>query len=257
MHLVFTTACAVLPSLLLIRYFYGRDLNPEPRHVLLVTFILGLLTVIPVLLFAMPGVLVLMALEPPPVLMALVMAFGLAALPEEFFKFLVVFGYCVAASRIRRADGRHGVRRGRVARLRHAGEHHVCVAQRAGHGPRTGATAVPCHAFVGAIMGYLRGAVAFRPDASAWPEPVPAPFVPVLLHGLYDFPLMLVESQAGGQEDFDNVSGFVLALLLVPFAVLLLMGIVTLRLSHRLRQLQLRVKAERALGLGESERLPE
>ena len=40
--------CAIIPSLLL-WYFYKRDLNPEPREVLIKTFFLGILIVLPVM----------------------------------------------------------------------------------------------------------------------------------------------------------------------------------------------------------------
>ena len=49
MIIVLAIICAIIPSLLLLRYFYKRDLNPEPREVLIKTFFLGILIVLPVM----------------------------------------------------------------------------------------------------------------------------------------------------------------------------------------------------------------
>jgi len=52
--IVLTILSAVIPSLLLLLYFYKRDLNPEPRGVLFRTFLLGILIVAPVIIIALP-----------------------------------------------------------------------------------------------------------------------------------------------------------------------------------------------------------
>jgi len=49
MIIVLAIICAIIPSLLLCWYFYKRDLNPEPREVLIKTFFLGILIVLPVM----------------------------------------------------------------------------------------------------------------------------------------------------------------------------------------------------------------
>ncbi len=49
MIIVLAIICAIIPSLLLLWYFYKRDLNPEPREVLIKTFFLGILIVLPVM----------------------------------------------------------------------------------------------------------------------------------------------------------------------------------------------------------------
>ncbi|NOR65804.1 MAG: hypothetical protein GQ528_00425 [Woeseiaceae bacterium] len=51
MIIVLAIICAIIPSLLLLWYFYKRDLNPEPREVLIKTFFLGILIVLPVINF--------------------------------------------------------------------------------------------------------------------------------------------------------------------------------------------------------------
>ena len=92
MKTAFTMVGAIVPAVLLLRYFYRRDLNPEPRGVLIKTFLLGVLIVMPVILVGLP-----LRLWCPygasPVYFGLYCAFLYAAVPEEFFKFLVVTRY--------------------------------------------------------------------------------------------------------------------------------------------------------------------
>jgi len=84
---------AVVPSLVLLAYFYRRDLNREPRRVLLYAFLLGVLIVLPVWI-------VDSQLWRPsshnisPLLVGLYGAFVGAAIPEELLKFVVLAGYC-------------------------------------------------------------------------------------------------------------------------------------------------------------------
>ena len=42
MGIAFTVLFALAPSALLLWYFYKRDVNPEPRGVLIKTFLLGM-----------------------------------------------------------------------------------------------------------------------------------------------------------------------------------------------------------------------
>ena len=87
-----SAGAAILPSVILLYYFYKRDLHPEPRHVIAVTFFLGICTAIPVLVVGYPGKWLADRLNDP-YLAGLVMAFAGAAIPEELFKFLVVTRY--------------------------------------------------------------------------------------------------------------------------------------------------------------------
>ncbi len=92
MTIVLAIICAIIPSLLLLWYFYKRDLNPEPREVLIKTFLLGILIVLPVMIFAFPLRLFSPQLNHP-MFAGLYCALFYAAVPEEFFKFLVVIRY--------------------------------------------------------------------------------------------------------------------------------------------------------------------
>lgn len=183
---------AIVPSLLLLWYFNKRDTFPEPPRVVWATFGLGVLTVVPVLTFALPmGKLV--AFLPGPYADAFYTAFVLAAIPEEFFKFTVVFFY---ASRHKEFDElMDGFVYGVAASLGFATLENVLYVSQGGLTVAVlrSVTAVPCHTLLGAMMGYLiahwrlvpnrRGRTLF----AAW-------FFPMLLHGIYDFPILLLKA---------------------------------------------------------------
>lgn len=247
MYLALTIPAALLPSLLLFGYFYRKDLNPEPQHVLRNTFVLGILTVVPVLLVGVPGILFLRGMSDPS-LAALFMAFALAAIPEEFFKFLVVWGYCARHQEF--DEPMDGMVYGAVASLGFATMENVLYVLEGGLSTAIARalTAVPSHAFLGAIMGYFVTRARFGPSRQRGYSLFWALCLPILLHGAYDYPLILVQMQAVGGNDLENVSGFVLVLLVVPFLVLILAWILTVRLVHRLRALQLRIKEREARG---------
>jgi uncharacterized membrane protein required for colicin V production len=188
-HHYLTIPAAVLPSLLLIWYFYSRDVFPEPRGLLLKTFGLGCLTVLPVLLVGLPVYfLVVMPLAAvSPAAGAVAAAVLTAAIPEEFFKFLVVVRYCSRQPEF--DEPMDGVVYGAVASLGFATLENVLYVS--GGGLETALarslTAVPCHAFLGAIMGYYVGQARFHPERRG-SLLATGLGLPMLLHALYDAP---------------------------------------------------------------------
>jgi hypothetical protein len=102
-------------------------------------------------------------------------------------------------------------------------------------------SAVPFHAFAGAILGYYVGQAKFRPEEK-WLLIVKGYGAVMVLHGLYDFPLLtlmaLEKASSGG------------LLALVTVAALVVEWRWTLRLVRRLRteQLALRSAAANAEG---------
>src|SRR5207244_9258054 len=94
---------------------------------------------------------------------------------------------------------------------------------------------VPGHAFMGAIMGYFVGQAKFR-EGRRGVLLATGYFTAMILHGLYDFPLLTMRAMSGsaGQipaESADAVGGLVLATLVV----LVVEGTWALRLARRLR----------------------
>ncbi len=126
-----------------------------------------------------------------PYLYGLADAFLCAAIPEEFFKFLVLSRY---ASRHKEFnEPMDGIVYGVAASLGFATLENILYVGSGGIGVTVlrALTAVPGHAFTGAVMGYYVGRARF-----AGPERVGlyglALLVPMLLHGTYDFPLLIV-----------------------------------------------------------------
>ena len=185
-----TAVSAVVPSLLLIWFFHARDVFREPPRVLWTTFGLGVLTIPGVLLTVWP----LMALTGldelrEPYVGGLLDAFTSAAIPEELFKFAVLYLYCL---RHREFDEpMDGIVYGATASLGFATLENVLYVSEGGLGVALlrAFTAVPMHAFTGAIMGYFVGQAKFRPQQRSKLICASLGF-PILLHGLYDFPLM-------------------------------------------------------------------
>jgi RsiW-degrading membrane proteinase PrsW (M82 family) len=237
-HLYLTIPAALLPSLLLIWYFYSRDVFPEPRRVLERTFGLGCLVTLPVLVVAVP--LLFLVVTPltavNPVAGAVAAAFLTAAIPEEFFKFLVVLLYCSRQPEF--DEPMDGIVYGAVASLGFATLENILYVSGGGLEMALGRafTAVPCHAFLGAVMGYYVGQARFHPERRG-PLLATGLGLAILLHGLYDAPLMVLQS--GGEALLKAHVLLTLGLVALAFGVLIVLGIWTIVLVQRLRREQL------------------
>ncbi len=233
----FTAAMAIGPSLLLMWYFHSRDAYPEPPRVLWTTFGLGLLITLPVLVFALPALLVLRAVENP-YLAGFGSAFLSAAIPEEAFKFLVLYFYCTKHREFN--EPMDGVVYGVAASLGFATLENVLYVSSGGLGLAIlrAVTAVPGHAFTGAIMGYYVGRARFEPAARR--DLLWAGFaIPTLLHGLYDWPLLTIQSlsrQGGGLPE--SQAGMGLLCMGFALAVLVVEGVWAIRAARELRRRQ-------------------
>jgi RsiW-degrading membrane proteinase PrsW (M82 family) len=230
----------VLPSLLLLWFFYSWDVNPAPGKVIWVTFALGIAIVAPVLaleltVFADFSI-------PNPYLAGLVKAFWGAALPEELLKFLVVAGYCM---RHKAFDERmDGMVYGAVASLGFAAMENILYVTGAdiALAVSRAATAVPCHAFLGAIMGFYIGQARFDSKSRGRYLAIGLGLA-IVLHGLYDFPLLAIrELNLGGQKLFIKEILLVSGLSGVSIVVLLVEGALTIKLLRVLRTSQLLMK---------------
>lgn len=233
-----TAASAVVPSILLVWYFHSRDLRPEPRRVVWATFGLGVLSIVPVLLVALPLGRALEGLPAPPIVAGTAEAFLLAAAPEEFFKFTVL--YLFAARREAFDEPMDGIVYGVTASLGFATLENILYTIEGGLSAAVlrAFTAVPGHAFCGAIMGYFVGRARFgRPEdrsrllraALLWP---------IVLHGLYDAPLMTLKRWAPADPPDPADAAGLLALASVTLAVLIVECVWAIRLTCRMRREQ-------------------
>lgn len=240
MEIAVSLTGAVVPSLLLVWYFYHHDQRPEPKLILLATFALGFLLIIPLLLL---GWLLGRALAPldDPILEGLRQAFLDAAIPEELLKFAVLMGFC---ARHRAFDEpMDGVVYGAVVALGFATLENVIYVLFGGWtvAVMRALTTVPFHAFLGAVLGYYVGLARFR-GRSTWLV-WRGLLVVILAHGLYDFPLLalrdLAERSASDPAQLPPL-GLVILLFAVSLAMLLVSGIWTVRCVRRLYRLQKR-----------------
>lgn len=246
LYLAISLLTAIIPSLLLVAYFYHRDRRPEPHSALAWTFFLGLLTVVPVLMLGVPALLFMPSFEEmPPTTAALLqagyMAFICAAIPEELCKYAVLMGY----------SGRHkafnepmdGVVYGAVASLGFATLENMMYVTGAHWGVAVAraVTAVPLHAFVGATLGYYVGQARF--NAASNLTAVRGLVVAILVHGIYDFGLMGVMQMAVRSElTPTSMDGWkvllILGLMGTSLLVFVAAGIKTLMVVHFLNRQQ-------------------
>lgn len=232
---------AILPSLLLIWFFYKRDIHPEPRGVLIKTFLLGVLTVIPVLIVAIP-VMLFAPVNTHPLLIGCFVAFCCAAIPEEFFKFVVLTRY--SARNTAFDEPMDGVVYGVTASLGFATLENILYVLGSGWtiAITRAFTAVPMHAFLGAIVGYYVGQARFNPrlGITAWRGLRMA----ILLHGLYDVGLLTV-LHMGARGTFDakeppgDQIALALGMLALSLVAFIIAGVWALRIVRRLRREQL------------------
>lgn len=182
---------AVVPSLLLLWYIYARDRNPEPRGLLLKTFLLGAAICVPVVPVAMGLESMGKGWEVGVWGTALVQAFLGAAIPEEGFKYLVLRRYVWSKPAF--DEPLDGVVYGATASLGFATLENILYVGDGGMEVAVlrALTAVPQHAFTGIIMGAFLGRARFARDATErFGLLASALGVAILLHGAYDAVLM-------------------------------------------------------------------
>jgi RsiW-degrading membrane proteinase PrsW (M82 family) len=186
---------AVVPSLLLVWYFHARDLYPEPPRVIWTTFGLGVLTVIPVLIVGIPVHKFITGLAgvEHPISASVLESLLVAALPEEFFKLVVLVRYSMRKQEF--DEPMDGIVYGVVASLGFATFENILYVMDGGISVAFSRafSAVPLHAFLGAILGYYVG--------QAWKSPerragllLQGYAIAVFLHAVYDIPLLTMNA---------------------------------------------------------------
>ncbi len=223
---------AIAPAFFVLRIFIRWDVFPEPTRVILVTFLWGMASIVPVLLAGMLFYEHLEAIADP-FWRALAIAFLGAAIPEELAKFAVLYFCCMRHSHF--DEPMDGLVYGMTASLGFAALENIFYLLGAGDGWAElallrGLLSVPSHGLDGIIMGFFAGLARFEPDRAArwWFMALAAP---IAMHGLYDAPLFLADIWQPVDEE-DPVA----LLLLLPLLIVGIQLLWALRLFRRLNR---------------------
>lgn len=184
-------ALAIAPGIAICLFIYFKDkYNKEPLGILVMSFILGMASIIPAIFLEVFFGAKLNAMMLDGVTHFAVLAFLVVALSEELCKYLVVRFYCYTRKSFDEPfDGIvYSVMVGMgFATLENIGY----VLQ---HGYANGLVrmvlSVPAHGTFAVLMGYFVALAKFRPSKRRWYFLL-AIVLPVLFHGLYDFFLMV------------------------------------------------------------------
>lgn len=209
-------------------FFHARDRFREPPGVVWKTFLLGLLTIPPVVV--LEGILTAARPDGTTGLeTALFDAFLAAAFVEETFKLLVLLLYPFRQPAF--DELMDGMVYGAVASLGFATLENILYVFEGGMsvGITRALLSVPAHACWGALLGYYtaRGRIAGRPLRGALSGLSAA----IFLHGLYDFPIMYLVWM-------DETPGAALSIP-VTLAVAVAGWVWVLRVSRRIRRAQM------------------
>ena len=183
---------ALAPIVIILFYIYFRDkYEKEPIKILLLTFVLGAITVVPVIFIEkfLSGYWESKFSDTHSFSTAAYSAFVVAAFTEELFKFIV---FVAIIWRNKNFNERFdGIVYAVFISLGFAAVENVLYV--VGNGLPTGIlrafTAVPAHALFGISMGYFLGLAKFSKQNKGL-YMLLSLSVPIILHGLYDFILM-------------------------------------------------------------------
>jgi len=188
---------AVAPVAIILFYIYLRDkYQKEPIKVLLKSFFVGIIIILPVILIE--GALdnyweTKMEAQVHKLYTAFYSGFIVAAFTEEVFKFVALY-WLIWRSKFfdERFDG---IVYAVFVSLGFAAIENIAYVLQSGFG--TGIlrafTAVPAHALFGVTMGFYFGLAKFFPEKRAYLLSMSV-LIPVVLHGIYDFILMSGET---------------------------------------------------------------
>jgi RsiW-degrading membrane proteinase PrsW (M82 family) len=227
---------AIFPALLLAWYFYSLDAANLSRPAVVATFALGLASVIPVgiievLLMAIFGSI------PSAYGRGAARAFLAVAPAEELSHFMVLVLFCARHGRLRNPLA--GMIYGAIVALGFATAENVGYTYLLGFvsAMARAYSAVLCHAFFGAIMGYYIARARCEPK-HAFILTTKSLLIPIVLHGLWDFPALTILAREDlgvvGELRQADLPQIILALILMP-GVMLFLWLWTLRINRRLQ----------------------
>lgn len=212
---------AIAPVALLLIYIYKKDvISKEPTKALVKAFIGGCLVVLLDLLVLLPGMLLLgEASEWSPLLLSVFgQSFIEAGIPEELCKFAVL--YFLAWKSKDFDEHFDGIVYAVFVSMGFACLENIMyvVMGGVGTGILRAITAVPGHFFFGVIMGYYFSRAKFVPKMRK-NAMLKALFIPMLLHGTYDFILFLITALANVEEEDMGPTAVIIIVFVIFFFV--------------------------------------
>lgn len=187
-------ALAIAPGIAICIFIYLKDkYNKEPLGLLVMSFILGMLTIIPAIILEKKFGLSIDSLGGASLSSVALFAYGVVALSEEGCKFLVLRFYCYPKKAF--DDPFDGIIYSVVVSMGFATLENIGYVLE--HGIGTGITrmflSVPAHATFGVLMGYHVGLAKFYPARRSW-YLLLGILWPVVFHGTFDFFLFIGNS---------------------------------------------------------------
>jgi protease PrsW len=223
---------AVIPSAMLLGFFYFRDGYPEPPRVVFMTFLLGVLAVAPIWGYIQLHYYAFGELTFEPYLKGLYRAFTLAALPEEICKYAILMFFVRRHSAF--DEPMDGLVYGSAASLGFATLENMIYVDAGGWATAItrATTAVPLHAMLGAIMGDYIARAKFDPTRRR-SLLIRAFVYPLILHGMYNAPLLVLSADP-------HVVSAIEVQVFIAFVYMILGSLViqVAYLNYRLRRLQ-------------------
>ena len=203
---------AIAPALLLLWYFTSRDLYPEPPRLIWLTFGLGFGAAAPAALIGETLLFPLTNLAEDPWIVSAIIAFPIVACIEELAKFAVLYLFCRRWNDF--DEPMDGLVYGVAASLGFAAIENWSYVYNSGLETALwrAVSAVPFHGMAGAIMGYYFGLAHFIPSKRRHYYTL-ALLIPILLHGAYDYPLILQDMLLSAGEAVDWLGMTVLPVL--------------------------------------------
>lgn len=188
-------ALSIAPGLAIILYIYRQDsYDKEPKRYLLVSFLLGMLSIIPAFILEMGGKYFFGDMgRSSPVLFYAFFAFVVVAASEELSKFAMVKWYAYPKKSF--DEPFDGIVYSVLVAMGFATVENIMYVQRSGLGTALIRMflSVPAHAAFGVIMGYYIGLAKFNKERS-FGYLVIGLFLAIFFHGAFDLFLFLQDS---------------------------------------------------------------
>lgn len=190
MQVLISFICAITPAIYLVWYYYKQDRNrPEPKRLVIKIFLLGFISIIPVVIVEIiveRSFYQLLGWHP--LMYAAIKAFLVAGLVEEIFKFLVVKKFAYDNDSFDEVTD--GIIYMIIASLGFACLENILYVMNRGLfvALLRAFTAVPMHAIMSGIMGYYIGKAKFAIDSVEEKRLIHKGLaIGVLIHGSYNF----------------------------------------------------------------------